>query len=325
MNCTETNPRVNILIPTFNRAIFLKQAIDSALNQDYSNLEVIVSDNASSDNTQDIIDKYLGIPNFKYFRNETNVGMVANWRKLLYDYCTGDWAIILSDDDYFIYNSYISEAIKLIQKDKSILMVYACGYVSDLTDNKFLKLELPYEEINDGKVIFLNRDLLLKPPDFTLCNVLFNVNIAKQLKAFSNLNNICCDSELFLNICLCGSIGVVKKYVTVYRYHSGNLILKERTPDELIAMFDMYINPYHLALNMKCFQHYDLTKWKDRVLKNLFKYAIKQLIFFNRKSLASTFNIMCSICNYNAIYIIIIFISDPLVWKKLFLYFKNQL
>ncbi len=53
------NPSVSILIPTYNRASLLDKAVKSALEQNYPNLTVIVSDDASTDNTTDIIAKYL--------------------------------------------------------------------------------------------------------------------------------------------------------------------------------------------------------------------------------------------------------------------------
>ena len=315
------SPKVSILIPTYNRASFLQQAIESSLSQDYPNLEIIVSDNASCDDTKNIVESYIDHPFLRYYRNEINLGMVGNWRKLLYDYSTGEWIIILSDDDYFIDNTYISEAIKLIQKDKSILMVYASGYILNSCHNTTIQLDLPYNEITDGNEIFLNRDLLVKPFEFTFCNVLFNAKIAKILNSFSNNDNICCDSELFFNICLCGNVGVIKSHVTVYRYHNDNFVLKKRTPDELIAMTDMYIKPYNLALDMRCINKYILNKWKRRLIKEYFKYSTTELIFYNKRFFFKTLKIISNICNYSTLSIIVIVSSDPKFWKNIFFKF----
>ena len=53
-----TEPLVSICIPTYNRANIIKKAIDSALSQTYKNIEVIVVDNASTDNTDEIVASY---------------------------------------------------------------------------------------------------------------------------------------------------------------------------------------------------------------------------------------------------------------------------
>ena len=92
-------PQISILIPTYNRAGYLAEAIESALDQDYPNLEVIVSDNASTDGTEKWIQRYSADSRFRYFRNETNLGSGPNYRKLLYVYATGEYGHFLTDDD----------------------------------------------------------------------------------------------------------------------------------------------------------------------------------------------------------------------------------
>jgi len=51
-------PLVSIIIPTYNRANYLEKAIESVLKQTYENIEIIVSDNASTDNTMEVMQKY---------------------------------------------------------------------------------------------------------------------------------------------------------------------------------------------------------------------------------------------------------------------------
>ena len=60
--------KVTIMIPTYNQAKYISKAIESALNIDYSNIEVIVSDDCSTDNTEEVISKYLEDNRFKYIK-----------------------------------------------------------------------------------------------------------------------------------------------------------------------------------------------------------------------------------------------------------------
>ncbi len=83
------NPKVTVLIPTFNRARHLRQAIESALRQDYTTLEVIVSDNASTDDTGDVVGQFTADRRLCYHRNDTNLGMIANWRQAMQELATG--------------------------------------------------------------------------------------------------------------------------------------------------------------------------------------------------------------------------------------------
>ena len=145
---------VSIIIPTYNRANYLTKAIDSALSQDYPNIEVIVSDNASSDDTGEMVKKYKDDNRFKYFRNNHNLGMVANWRKALNNYATGNFFMILSDDDYLIDDNYISKVVKLVESDPEIVIVYGNGYLFYEKSNKMVEFILPFNTVKMEKQYF---------------------------------------------------------------------------------------------------------------------------------------------------------------------------
>jgi len=96
-----SNVLVSILIPTFNRSHWLQNAVRSALHQSYDDLEVIVSDNASSDNTYEVMrDIVAGDRRVRYARNASNEGPIRNWRRCL-ELAHGRFCVILSDDDFF--------------------------------------------------------------------------------------------------------------------------------------------------------------------------------------------------------------------------------
>lgn len=93
--------RLSICIPTYNRAEFLGALFDSILSQrDYGcQLEVVVSDNASTDNTSEIIELYKGrFENLVYYRHEANRGADRNFLKVV-DLATGDYCWLMGSDD----------------------------------------------------------------------------------------------------------------------------------------------------------------------------------------------------------------------------------
>ena len=96
-------PKVSIGIPTFNRADLLRRSIESALGQDYPNIEVLVSDNASTDETPAIC-QGLG-DRIKYFRQSINLGPLTNFSKVL-EMASGEFFMWLGDDDW-IDASYV--------------------------------------------------------------------------------------------------------------------------------------------------------------------------------------------------------------------------
>lgn len=96
-------PKVTIAIPTFNRVDFLRQALDSALAQTYRNIEVVVSDNASTDGTQQLLSGYSD-QRLKSIRQASNIGMMGNWDACLAD-ASGEFFLLLSDDDVLERNA----------------------------------------------------------------------------------------------------------------------------------------------------------------------------------------------------------------------------
>ena len=69
-------PKVSVIIPTRNRAAFLQAAIQSVLNQTFQDFEIIVVDDASQDQTAEVIRSFTG-PRIRYIRHETNKGQGA--------------------------------------------------------------------------------------------------------------------------------------------------------------------------------------------------------------------------------------------------------
>jgi glycosyltransferase involved in cell wall biosynthesis len=92
-----SEPLVTIAIPTFNRASWLKDCVKSALSQTYENIEVVVSDNGSTDGTSDLL-KGLSHPKLRVVRQQTNIGLIANWNACLAE-AKGEYILFLSDDD----------------------------------------------------------------------------------------------------------------------------------------------------------------------------------------------------------------------------------
>lgn len=97
-------PTLSICIPTHNRADTLKDALDSVLMQIGANIEVeiLISDNASIDNTQEIVGQYQhDSPFIRYHRNPENIGFDANIVNCI-KYAHGEYIWFLSDDDIFL-------------------------------------------------------------------------------------------------------------------------------------------------------------------------------------------------------------------------------
>lgn len=99
----KAQPILSICIPTYNRSKYLDKCLKSIFDYvgDDKNIEVVVSDNNSEDNTKEIVDKYMSMyNNLKYFKNEQNIGVDRNITEAL-NRGTGKFLASHGDDDYF--------------------------------------------------------------------------------------------------------------------------------------------------------------------------------------------------------------------------------
>ena len=107
---------VTIAIPAYKRK-WLNEAIESALAQDYSNIELIIVDDHSPQNLKEVVEPYLADKRVSYYYNEINVGnesVAINWNKCL-EYSRGEFFVLLCDDDVLMPN-FVSTLLCLAQK-----------------------------------------------------------------------------------------------------------------------------------------------------------------------------------------------------------------
>jgi glycosyltransferase involved in cell wall biosynthesis len=96
-------PKLSVVIPTCDRADTLYYSMKTVTEQEYQNLEIIVSDNASIDNTKDVVAQFSD-SRIKYINTGTRLGMSENWEFAL-EYVTGDYVMYLGDDDGLLPNT----------------------------------------------------------------------------------------------------------------------------------------------------------------------------------------------------------------------------
>ena len=115
--------RVAIVIPCYNQGEFLKDAIDSALNQTYKNIKIVCVNDCSNDNTFEIMKDYSQkYKNFLFFNLEENKGVVYS-RNLAIDSAYCDYVLPLDADDK-IESTYVERAVKILNEKPEVGIVY---------------------------------------------------------------------------------------------------------------------------------------------------------------------------------------------------------
>jgi glycosyltransferase involved in cell wall biosynthesis len=124
MNLKST-PLVSVVIPTYNHGHFLSRALQSVLNQTYTNWEVIVIDNYSVDKTDEVMARFVA-PNITYLKNHNN-GVIAVSRNAGIRAAKGEWIAFLDSDDWWTADKLqacyqcISKKVDLIYHDLEII------------------------------------------------------------------------------------------------------------------------------------------------------------------------------------------------------------
>lgn len=185
MSSTQSLPLVSVGIPTYNRASSLQRAVKSVLEQDYPNLEIVISDNASTDSTQDICrDLADQDKRIHYIRQSTNRGPTANFNEVFMA-SQGEFFMWLGDDDWLDSN-YVGRCTNFLLGQPEYALV--CGKANYYQGEEFayegVKVNLLqslgcnrtlayYNQVQDNGTFYgvMRRDHLLKVP---MQNVLGN-------------------------------------------------------------------------------------------------------------------------------------------------------
>lgn len=261
-----TYPKISILIPTFNRARYLTEAIEGALAQDYPKLEVIISDNASEDNTDEIVKKYICDKRLHYYKNKVNLGAARNWEKLICEYATGEWAIVHGSDDYLIDSTYISECAKMIGKNEDCVLCHANLKMYYEDKNIFVETNHECPLIVDGMWYFWEYK---RGVTIHVSNLVFKRSLALKIDLFGG-NYIGGDSEMIGKLLLNGKVAFINKVVNVYRMHASNDTYTANI-DRIYNHYECYNKLYKYAMAKDSGLKEKLIKWRSRSIRMFMK------------------------------------------------------
>jgi glycosyltransferase involved in cell wall biosynthesis len=120
---TTRSPKVSIVLPVYNEAAFLSSTLDSLLGQTFKDFEIIVSDNASTDDTSRIcFERAEQDARVRYYRNETNVGSIRNFR-LAIQKCRGEYFFFAAGHDRWAPD-FIEACLRPLEQNPEVVLAY---------------------------------------------------------------------------------------------------------------------------------------------------------------------------------------------------------
>lgn len=118
-------PRVSVGLPVFNGEKYLAEALDSLLSQTFTDFELVLSDNASTDGTEDICRAYaLKDDRIRYYRNDVNLGAAQNFNRVV-ELSVGEYFRWAAHDD-LCAPEYLERCVAVLDQDSSVILCHSC-------------------------------------------------------------------------------------------------------------------------------------------------------------------------------------------------------
>jgi glycosyltransferase involved in cell wall biosynthesis len=230
-------PRVSIGMPLYNAERYMREAIDSILAQTFSDFELIISDNASTDRTQEIALEYVAKdPRVRYCRNDRNRGAAYNYNRVI-ELARGEYFRHAAYDD-ILAPTNIERCVEELDRCPECALAYPRMTTIDaqgrplkqFQDSLDIRLPTPHERYRR-----FNR--LCDPGK--MCDPvfgLFRMSVLRRTKMIQPFASA--DVFLLLETALRGEIHEIPEYLFFERWHDQGSVLSNQTFESRAAWFD---------------------------------------------------------------------------------------
>lgn len=255
---------ISVCIPTYNGARYLEACLDSVLRQTHADMEILIVDDGSTDESIEIIEKYRNLDSrIRFHQNQSNIGLVRNWNQCI-SLADGDWIKFVFQDD-ILEPGCLEELIAATDQGKYLFV--ACN-------RKFLFEENTTQETAD--IYIKNKRLIeeiythnnaLSPDEFSNMAVnkigvnivgeptvtLLHKSIFQKIGYFKEDLIMSCDLEYWIRAGIHFGLKFVREELAVFRVHSNatsatnrrDRLFRMKILDSLAIWHDVvYLNDY---------------------------------------------------------------------------------
>ena len=291
---TTENPLVSIIIPCYNLSGYLEACLSSCMLQSYKNIEIIIINDGSIDNTKEIIDFHKQIDNRIISINKNNEGVV-NARKTGINNSKGEYITFLDGDDYLPLDAIEILVTEMISSNADLVI----GQMLEEFDTGFQKVQIINNDCLNGNELIKK---ILKDKFFGLCATLYKRNLFNETLNFhSELKN---GEDVVLLIQLANNSKKIKridKTVYFYRNRSSSITkepLDQNFQDSFKSRF--LVEKYALESGFEKEKDFELCKFMgdsltfmllkkffnsiDEKFKDLVRKKIKEYMIDNKQS-----------------------------------------
>lgn len=266
---------VSVIIPNYNHSRYLRQRIDSVLNQSYKDFELIILDDCSDDDSREIISEYvIKRPDIITIFNKKNSGNPFLQWNFGVSHANGEYIWIAESDDS-AENTFLERMISVLQNNKDAGLVYCDSVV--INENKGIFYNASDIRKNRKKTqqgIFNRKSsyiFFLDNPIINVSSVLFRRKEYLKAGGANSSMMYCADWFLYLKMLENSDIHFINEPLNVYRLHSGstcyNIYRSNRIIKERLKIYS------HILKKKKTFRLFML------IIKKMFKVFVARTFF----------------------------------------------
>ena len=290
-----TDLKLSIGLPVYNGEKFIRKCLDSILAQTFSNFEIIISDNASTDDTQTICQEYSKKDKrIRYIRQENNIGLLPNFNFVL-DQAKNEFFMWIGVDDYML-STYVKKNLEILTSNPNVVgSVSKVDYYNfsenqiDKIDSKFIsftkKLRTRFKKLDIFSISGNYEQKVRSYLNHSTCQVIYSIFRTEKLRKSIILSLfVGQDWAEMLTVLKFGDIHVVNE-VLMYEFDGGRSIdgiihiSRNYNPNSFSVIFPWYpfTNACIKILGTKLF-----LKNIDYFIKLNFEGFISQIIDLTR-------------------------------------------
>ena len=239
-------PEVSVIIPNYNHAFYLKERIDSVLNQTFKDLEVIILDDLSSDNSREIIELYRDHPKVtQIVYNDVNSGSTfKQWKKGM-NLAQGEFIWIAESDDW-CEPSFLEHLVEAFKQNQNCVIAYCQSYC--VKNNQILwQSSHQYLEEHLKGLAFIRSKMVTGNAIFNASMSLFRKKVIQSVSDKYTSFKFCGDWAFWIELARQGDVFISGRVLNYFRKHEKDVSGKAykdgiNFPEELSILSDLFKN-----------------------------------------------------------------------------------
>lgn len=249
--------RVSFIIAIYNHSEFLEIALRTAMEQDYPDIEYIISDDCSTDGSFELVTNfikpYLQSKDIKYHKNDVNLGVIENFKKNI-SLSTGEIIVGGAGDDFF-HESRVSQIVKVFRLDGNCQAVFSNGFI---VKNGVVVGPVFHFQPKFASNYF---QLYSRPCFLHGATAAYRRELCLKFLSFPCTKNFQEDATLSFMACCYGGIKYIDRKLVYYRLHDSNV----SNPNNFQSLKNLLLNKSNIAHSR---------------MKILFKYKKVSFLYF---------------------------------------------